>query len=67
MRRGRIPKEELAARKFLNHFWRELSRDFRGMMNWLLFYKPQGKFDKTLHVFEVFLFWSLLTTLYIRW
>ena len=63
----RKTKYEIKAEKFLKAVKEELSRDINDMINFLLFYKPKGNIDKAFHVIEVFAFWAMLTTLYIRY
>lgn len=52
--------EESAFERFLNAAWKELKIDFKNMFNWLLFYKPQNKLDKILHIFEVIIVWIVI-------
>lgn len=55
------PKIELDLEKGLSRLWKELSRDFSYMINFLLFYKkPRNKFEYFLHVFEVACFYIIL-------
>lgn len=58
---------EIKVEKFLKVVWKEIKLDTKNMFNWLLFYKPHGIADKMLHCIEVFVFWAILTTLYIKW
>lgn len=56
--------QEIEIEKFLDQTWKELKRDFRGMVNWLLFYKPKDRIDKLLHIIEVIFVWGIVSRLF---
>lgn len=47
------PKIELQLEKAFSKLWKEFKKDAIAMFNWWLFYKPTGKLDKIIHIFEV--------------
>jgi len=48
---------------------KEVRKDFVSMINWLLFYKPKNRWDKTTHIIEVVIAWLIIQFAWIgiRW
>ena len=47
--------------RFFNRTWKEIKRDFKTMMKWLLFYEPKDTADKVWHFIEVMCAWVIIT------
>lgn len=52
------PKQPIE--KSLEKFFNKIGFEVKCMINWLLFYKPKDKFDKTCHVIEVIFAYIIL-------
>lgn len=46
-------KEEIAVERFLSNAWKEIKRDYKKMLSFMLFYKPKDNADKYWHLLEI--------------
>jgi len=55
--------KETEFERILKLTWKEVKFDVKKMINFLLFYRPDSKGDKILHICEVVFIWLALTKL----
>jgi hypothetical protein len=52
---------EIKCEKYLSNVAKEVKLDYKNMIKWLFFYKPDSKGDKILHILEVISAWYFIT------
>jgi hypothetical protein len=52
---------EIKCEKFISCVGKELKFDYKNMIKWLFFYKPDSKGDRILHIFEVVSVWYFVS------